>query len=57
LGHFPDFPASFSVDFLSGLDAPNEEADPLGSFFEPKPGNAQQALPRSQSVDLRFRFQ
>jgi hypothetical protein len=55
---FQDFPPSFSVDFLSGIEPEQDVGpDPLASFFEPKPGPHQQPLPRSQSVDPGFRFQ
>jgi hypothetical protein len=53
-----DFPSSFSVDFLSGLDPGTEaQPDPFATFFEQKPNPTQQTLPRSQSVNLGFRFQ
>jgi hypothetical protein len=53
---FPEFPASFSVDFLSGFDgAAEREADTLGGFAESNPA-ADQPVPRSQSVNFGFRF-
>jgi hypothetical protein len=51
---FPDLPLSFSVDTLSGLDGP--EGDLFDSLFEKKKERKNEAMPRSQSGIMGFRF-
>jgi hypothetical protein len=54
---FPEFPPSVSVDLLSGLDGGlRPDFDQLASFWDEKPSSGNSAIPRSQSVDLGFRF-